>query len=92
MNSNAGVESESYTGSPDNDPTDDLLIAGLAEGWTHAEAGKLAGVCAKTVQRRLRDPEFTGAVARRRRERVERLTAQLITASDAAVSVLRDAL
>ncbi len=92
MNGKAEVEPESHTGSPDNDPTDELLIAGLAEGWTHAEAGKQAGVSAKTVQRRLKDPEFAGAVARRRRERVERLTAQLITASDAAVCVLRDAL
>lgn len=91
MNDNSEVEPEGDD-SPEQEPEDDLLIAYLAEGWTHAEAGKQAGVSAKTVQRRLKDPEFAGAVARRRRERVEWLTAQLITASDAAASVLRDAL
>jgi hypothetical protein len=57
--------------------TDELILGGLAAGLTHAEAGELAGVSAKTVQRRLRDDVFAAEVGRRRAEQVERITGRL---------------
>ena len=63
-----GSEIEALT--PDLlDDTNNLIVASLAEGATHAEAGRIAGVSAKTVQRRMRNPAFTRMVAERRRER-----------------------
>lgn len=87
---NSVVEPE---GGPElDDVRDELLIACLAEGWTHQHAADQAGVSAKTVQRRMGDPQFAAAVSRRRRQRVEHLTGQLIASSDTAVSVLNDLL
>ena len=90
MSNNPEVEPEG--GIDHEDERDDLLIACLAEGWTHQRAADQAGVSTKTVQRRMGEPRFAAAVSRRRRERVERLTGQLITSSDTAVSVLNDLL
>jgi hypothetical protein len=74
------------------DERDDLMIACLAEGWTHQQVADQVGVSTKTIQRRMGEPSFAAAVSRRRRERVEQLTGALITASDGAVGVLQDLL
>lgn len=50
---------------------DEVLIAALAAGMTHAQAGVLAGVCAKTVQRRHADETFVAEIARRRAVRID---------------------
>ena len=68
------------------------MIACLAEGWTHQRVAEQVGVSTKTIQRRMGEPSFAAAVSRRRRERIEQLTGQLITASDGAVGVLQDLL
>jgi hypothetical protein len=71
---------------------DDLMIIYLAQGWTHQQVAGQVGVSTKTVQRRMADPGFAAAVTKRRRERVGQLSGQLITATDGAVIVLRNAL
>lgn len=68
------------------------MIACLAQGWTHRQVADQLGVSTKTVQRRMGESSFAAAVSRRRRERVEQLTGQLITVSDGAVGVLQDLL
>ena len=68
--------------------TDELILGGLAAGLTHAEAGELASVSAKTVQRRLRDDAFAAEVGRRRSEQVERITGRLTELSVRAVATL----
>jgi hypothetical protein len=71
---------------------DEVLIAALAEGLTHAAAGELAGVSAKTVQRRMSNPEFAGAVGDGRRQRVRDVVGLLVGASQRAVQVLVEVL
>jgi hypothetical protein len=71
---------------------DELLIAALGEGRSHAAAGELAGVSAKTVQRRLRKPEFARAVGDRRRQRVGELAGLLMGAAERALRVLLEVL
>jgi hypothetical protein len=71
---------------------DDLLIELLGEGWTHQRVADSAGVSTKTVQRRMNDPAFAAVVSRRRRERVAQVSGRLITTSDRAIDVLREAL
>lgn len=39
-------------------PRDALLIAALVAGQTQAAAARTAGVCEKTVRRRITDPDF----------------------------------
>ena len=90
MDNDPAVEPEE--GDEYRDEQDELIIACLAEGWTHQHVGEQVGVSTKTIQRRMGEPSFAAAVAKRRRERVEQLTGQLITASDGAVGVLRDLL
>jgi hypothetical protein len=72
--------------------TDELLIQLLGEGWTHQRVADSAGVSTKTVQRRMNDPEFAAAVSGRRRDRVAQVGGRLISTSDRAVDVLREAL
>jgi hypothetical protein len=71
---------------------DELLIELLGEGLTHQRVAETAEISTKTVQRRLSDPGFAAAVSRRRRERVAQISGRLISASDRAVDVLREAL
>ena len=89
MDNNPVVEPE---GDEHRDEQDELIITCLAEGWTRQHVGEQVGVSTKTIQRRMGERSFAAAVAKRRRERVEQLTGQLITASDGAVAVLQDAL
>ena len=89
MSSNPEGEAE---GENERDMQDELMIVCLAQGWTHQQVGDQVGVSTKTVQRRMGEPSFAAAVSRRRRERVERLTGQLVTTSEGAVAVLQDLL
>ena len=83
---------EPEEGDDERDEQDELMIVCLAQGWTHRQVADQVGVSTKTVQRRMGEPSFAAAVSRRRRERVEQLTGQLITVSDGAVGVLQDLL
>ena len=65
---------------------DDLLALHLAQGFSVAKAAELAGVCADTVYRRLKLPEFRARVQRHRDEIFRRDADQL--ASLAGKSVL----
>jgi hypothetical protein len=73
---------------PELSVDDELILAGLVAGLTHAEAGALADRSAKSVQRRLGDAAFAAEVTRRRAEQVERVAGRLTALSDRAVAVL----
>src|SRR5664280_1215635 len=90
MSNNPLMEPEE--GDDERDEQDELMIACLAQGWTHQKVADQLGVSTKTVQRRMSEPSFAAVVSRRRRERVEQLSGQLITASDGAIGVLQDLL
>jgi hypothetical protein len=77
---------------PDWTDTDELILASLASGMTHAEAARVADVSTKTVQRRVADNDFSDEVARRRREQVEQVTGQLTRLSVRAAETLELAL
>jgi hypothetical protein len=74
------------------DPKDEIAISALAEGATHEEAAKLAGVSTKTIQRRRHEPKFARALDDRRRQRVGEVTGRLVAGSRAAVETLLGAL
>jgi hypothetical protein len=84
--------SEGRDGAGRREASDEILVEGLAAGLSFVQAGDLAGVSSKTVQRRLQDPEFARRVSRRRDERVGEVTGLLVDASHAAVGVLREGL
>ncbi len=65
-----------------------LLILGLARGLTYAEAGQQAGVPAKTVFRRMQDPEFRRQVDEAKTELVARLAARYAAEGDATLAGL----
>ena len=83
MDSNAETRSEAV---------DDQLIILLAEGHSHVSAAAMAGCSAKTVQRRMREPQFAQAVIDRRRERVDAITGRIVGGTERAVAVLCEAL
>lgn len=70
----------------------DVLIASLASGLTHVEAGEMAGMSAKTVQRRLKDPGFAARVATERTARINELRGQMTGLAGTAIAVLADAM
>lgn len=78
----------------ENEPLDDLgerdrLIAtALGRGLTHDKAGEVAGVSAKTVQRKLADPVFLSAVATERRRAFEQIYGALSRATGEATRTL----
>lgn len=72
--------------------TDELIREALASGRTYAEAGALAGVSARTVRRRMSDPEFARGVSVRRGEVVGAIIGQLVGSGVEAVEVLRECL
>jgi hypothetical protein len=74
------------------DAKDEMMISALAEGTTHEEAARLAGVSTKTVQRRRREQRFARALDDRRRQRVGEVTGRLVAGSHAAVQTLLDGL
>lgn len=68
---------------------DELIIEALAAGLSYADAGASARVTARTVGRRMSDPEFAACVSQRRGERVSEITGALTTMSRDAIDVLR---
>ena len=71
---------------------DEIMLNALSAGLTHAEAGGMAGLSAKSVQRRLRNARFRAEVARRRMARVEALSGRLTTLGQTSLSVLERAM
>lgn len=76
---------------PDNTEAtlDDLLVASLADGLTYEETGGLAGVSARTVQRRMSDKTFAARVREARSQRINEIVGQLTEASTMAAGVFR---
>lgn len=74
------------------DHQEQLVIAALAAGATHAEAGKLVNRSAKWVQRRLKDPNFAEALSNHRVQRVTQVLDRLDDGLDQAVDVVIKAL
>lgn len=83
------MDSNAETGS---EAVDDELIILLAEGRSHVSAAAMAGCSAKTVQRRMKEPQFAQAVIDRRRERIDAITGLVVGATERAVAVLCEAL
>jgi hypothetical protein len=71
---------------------DEILLAALAEGKTHEQAACLAGVSAKTVQRRRRSNVFRAELHERRRERMLEVTRRLGSTAAKAVDTLDEIL
>jgi hypothetical protein len=69
---------------------DGVLVAALVSGLSYVEAGDIAGCSKSTVARRMRKPEFRGAVEEGRREFAGMLSGRLLQAQPAAVTVLAD--
>jgi hypothetical protein len=59
---------------------DQKLVLALSCGATVESAARQAGVCERTVYRRLKDPEFNAKLQAARQEMVER-TANMLTAA-----------
>lgn len=72
--------------------TDDLLAEALAVGLSHQAAGEQAGLSAKTVQRRLLNPEFVALRDARRHVHVQAACGRLVGMADTAIDVLLAAL
>lgn len=68
----------------------EILLDALAAGLTYEEAGVLAGVSSKTVQRRVMDADFASELMRRRSMRVEQVTTQLTSLLSDAVATLAE--
>ena len=86
------VRQDKGTLNPEWEPTDDLLVTLLAEGWTHKRVAKFCDISTKTIQRRLNDPAFSDEVSRRKRERLTAIAVRLTRISDKALDVLEDAM
>ena len=71
---------------------DAKLIELLGRGTTQAEAGRLTGMSARTVSRRLDDPAFSGQVERFRAGLLEAATGRLADLADAALDSLKSLL
>jgi hypothetical protein len=63
---------------------DGLLVAALATGASHDEAGRSAGVSKTTVKRRMASEKFRRAVAEERLEVVETVRGRLVGAAPSA--------
>jgi len=71
---------------------DDKLVEALASGLSYRRAGELAGVHAKTVQRRMENPVFARRVTDQRNRRTSQITGLLADVGAEAVGVIREAL
>lgn len=67
---------------------DEQLLEYLASAWSHELAARACGVSAKTVQRRLRNAEFSRELGRRRALAVEETHARFQLARHRAVDVI----
>jgi hypothetical protein len=68
---------------------DELIVESLAAGMSYAEAGDVANGSARTVARRMADPQFARRVSERRGERVNAITGQLTDVAVEAVGVIQ---
>src|SRR4051794_1231840 len=69
---------------------DEVLVEALANGCTYEEAGALAGVVKRTVQRRNASPEFRRRVSVRRSEVVAQQVGLLTGGTSEAIAVLQN--
>lgn len=67
---------------------DEIVINALAVGHSYSEAADLANVSPRTVRRRMADPAFAAEVSRRRGERVNALTGQVVEHLSMALRVV----
>jgi hypothetical protein len=67
---------------------DEMLLSALAAGHSNPEAGKIAGLSSKTVQRRLSDPLFRAELDDLKRQMVQQTAASLSTVATSAVATL----
>ncbi len=88
----AGTGGASDAGRDRRRADDEILIEALAEGRTYAAASALSGGSARTVRRRMTDPEFAAAVSVRRAERVSEVTGALVSLSARAIQTLEECL
>ena len=70
------------------DAQNDIIKSALANGASYSEAGALAGVDARTVQRRMTDPSFRATVSKHRTDMVSQLTGRLVAGSGDALEVI----
>lgn len=68
---------------------DEAVLAALAAGHSHAEAAKIAGLSAKTVQRRMADPLFRAELDELKLHVVQQTAASLSDAATSAVFTLK---
>lgn len=68
-------------------PTDEVIVACLAEGMSYPHAAEVAGVSAKTVQRRMSDGDFRARVSRARAAHVQEIIGRLTGLGAKAVDV-----
>ena len=66
----------------------DVALEALARGSSYGQAGNLAGVTAKTVQRWMQDRAFSRQLADRRGARLSEVTGLLLDATTDAVAVI----
>jgi hypothetical protein len=71
---------------------DQILIEALAAGMTHEAAAEQIGCSTKTVQRRLRNPAFVGALRERRAQRADQFASSLERSAERALRALDDLL
>ena len=71
---------------------DDLLVVALAQGKSHLEAGKIAGMSERTVRRRLQDPDFAALIDRERAAMTANLAAEFAGLYSNALDTMRDLL
>ncbi len=75
-------------GVQDGAELEEVMKTALATGRTYAEVGVLVRRSARTVRRRMSDPQFAADVSARRGEHVSALTGQLVSGGSDAVAVL----
>ena len=71
---------------------DELLIAALIQGRTHAEAARLAGVSERTVRRRLRDADVAARIQHGRDELTSAAAARMAELYPRAIETLGELL
>ncbi len=71
---------------------DELIVAALALGLSYQRVGEEAGCSARTVARRMDDPEFSRRVSKRRGEVVVEVAGRLTSLSGDAVGAIRGCL
>lgn len=70
--------------------SDQILLASLAAGASHADAARAAGVSERTVRRRAATPEFDAQLTQARDEHVAQFTHRLTGLLPTAVATLTE--